>query len=184
MSIQTQKRLFSVVEYQKMAEVGILPERGVELINGEIFEKSPKGSRHVKTVTKLNRLLGKRVGDEAIISIHNPFIADNNSEPEPDIAILKNRTDFYENELPHSEDVLLIIEVADTSFYCDSTVKLPLYASSGIPECWIIDLGKKEIHSYWEPIGDAYRFSVLVGIGDEISTQYFDLNLSVGAIFE
>ncbi len=140
MSIQPQKRLFSVVEYQKMAEVGILPEHGVELINGEIFEKSPKSSKHVKTVTKLNRLLGVLVDDEAIISIHNPIIAGNNSEPEPDVAILKNRSDFYENELPHSEDVLLIIEVADTSFYYDSTIKLPLYASSGIPECWIIDL--------------------------------------------
>jgi len=184
MSIQPQKHLFSVVEYQKMAEVGILPERGVELINGEIIEKSPKGSRHVKTVTKLNRLLGKRVGNEAIISIHNPIIASNYSEPEPDIAILKNRTDFYENELPHSEDVLLIIEVADTSFYYDSTIKFPLYASSGIPECWIIDLGKKEIHRYWVPNGNAYRFSELVQIEEEISAQYFNLKLSVGAIFE
>lgn len=184
MSIQTQRRLFSVAEYQKMAEVGILPERGIELINGEIIEMSPIGSKHAKTVKKLNKLIGVLMGDQAIISIQDPIIASNHSEPEPDVAILKNRADFYENELPHSEDVLLIIEVADTSFYYDSTVKLPLYASSGIPECWIIDLGKKEIHCYWEPKGDAYRFSELVQIGDEISAQYFDLKLSVGAIFE
>jgi Uma2 family endonuclease len=184
MSIQTQRRLFSVAEYQKMAEVGILPERGIELINGEIIEMSPIGSKHAKTVKKLNKLIGVLMGDQAIISIQDPIIASNHSEPEPDVAILKNRADFYENELPHSEDVLLIIEVADTSFYYDSTVKLPLYASSGIPECWIIDLGKKEIQSYWKPNGDAYQFGKLVRIGDEISAQYFDLRLSVGVIFE
>lgn len=183
MSIQAQKFLISVDDYHKMGEAGILPERGVELINGEIFEMSPIGSRHVKTVNKLTKLLSKMLGDEAIVSIQNPIIADNLSEPEPDIAILKYRSDFYGDKLPNGEDVLLIIEVADTSLSYDRQLKLPLYASSGVSECWLIDLENLEIHAYWEPSGRNYRFSQLAKAGDTLSAKNFNLEIEVSTIF-
>jgi Uma2 family endonuclease len=151
MAIQIQKRLFSVDEYQKMAEVGILPERGIELINGEIFELSPIGSKYAKVVNKLTKLLALLVGDNTIMNIQNPIIAGDFSEPEPDVALLKYRTDFYEKELPHGADVLLIIEVAETSFGYDSKIKLPLYAASGIPELWLVDLEKKKFTNIGSP---------------------------------
>jgi len=183
MAIEIQKRLISVTDYHKMVEAGILPERGVELINGEIIEMSPTGSRHVKTVNKLNRLLGKLLGDEVIISIQNPIIAGDLSQPEPDIALLKYREDFYEKELPKGKDTLLIIEVSETSFSYDRQIKLPLYAQSAVPECWLIDLDKGEIQAFWQPAGDIYRYSQVVRKDDILNAQYFDLEIAVASIF-
>ena len=183
MATQIQRRLFTVAEYHKMGEVGILPERGVELINGEIIEMSPIGSKHAKIVKKLNKMLGKIFGDEAIISIQDPIIANDLSEPEPDVAVLKYRADFYEDELPHGEDVLLIIEVADTTLVYDSKVKLPLYAASGIPECWVIDLRKKEIQVYWQAEDNAYRHQKLFHLEDVIHAKTIKLALSIAEIF-
>lgn len=183
-AIELKKRRISVADYHKMAEVGILPERGVELINGEIIEISPIGSKHGKIVKKLNRLLSTALDDRAIISIQNPGIANNFSEPEPDVAILKYREDFYENEHPHGQDVLLIIEVGDSSIAYDRKFKLPLYAESGVSECWLIDLEKKEIHTYWQPIDEAYKFRELVQLGEIGKAQYFDLALDTAQLFK
>ncbi|MDX1943025.1 MAG: Uma2 family endonuclease, partial [Saprospiraceae bacterium] len=173
----------TVEEYHKMGEVGILKEKGLELINGEIIEMSPIGGRHVTTVNKLNKLLNIILGDAAIISIQNPIIASNFSEPEPDIAILKYRADFYDNQIPSAKDVFLIIEISDTSIVYDKKIKLPLYAQSGVPECWLVDLTKQEIHIYWQPHGNAYKFSELVKLGETIKAQYFDLQLDTNQIF-
>ncbi|MDX1942541.1 MAG: Uma2 family endonuclease [Saprospiraceae bacterium] len=183
-AIQLKKRRISIRDYHKMAEAGILPERGVELINGEIIEISPIGSKHGKIVKKLNWLLSTALDDRAIISIQNPVIANNFSEPEPDVAILKYREDFYENEHPHGQDVLLIIEVGDSSIAYDRKFKLPLYAESGVPECWLIDLEKKEIHTHWQPIDEAYKFRELVQLGEIAKAQYFDLALDTAQLFK
>lgn len=182
MSVQVSKRLITVEEYHKMGEIGILKEKGLELINGEIIEMSPKGSKHSKIVKKLNKLLAQILGDEVIISIQDPIIAGNFSEPEPDVAILKYRDDFYGEEHPHGEDVLLVIEIGDTSIAYDRKVKLPIYAESGVPECWLIDLNKKEIYTYWQPLGNAYKFSELVREGEMVQAQYFELSIPIQEI--
>lgn len=184
MATHIQRRLFSVAEYHKMGEVGILPERGVELINGEIVEMSPIGSKHAKTVKKLNKILGVLLGDEAIISIQDPIIANDLSEPEPDVAVLKFRSDFYENELPHGSDVLLLIEVSDTTLAFDKNVKLPLYATSGIPECWLLDLQKKQIQAFWQPEGNAYLFQELVQLDEVIASKFIKLELALTEVFK
>ena len=184
MATHIQRRLFSVTEYHKMGEVGILPERGVELINGEIVEMSPIGSKHAKTVKKLNKILGVLLGDEAIISIQDPIIANDLSEPEPDVAVLKFRSDFYENELPHGSDVLLLIEVSDTTLAFDKNVKLPLYATSGIPECWLLDLQKKQIQAFWQPEGNAYLFQELVQLDEVIASKFIKLELALTEVFK
>ncbi|MFN7116263.1 MAG: Uma2 family endonuclease [Saprospiraceae bacterium] len=183
MAVELKKRLISVADYHKMAEAGILPESGIELINGEIIEMSPKGSKHTRIVKKLNKLLGQLLGDDVIISIQDPIIANDFSEPEPDVAILKYRADFYGEEHPHGKDVLLAIEIGDTSVAYDRKFKLPLYAESGVAECWLINLAKKEIYVYWQPSGSDYKFSELVKLGESVKAQYFELTLDTNQIF-
>ncbi|WP_353480560.1 Uma2 family endonuclease [Haliscomenobacter sp.] len=184
MATDVQRRLFSVTEYHKMGEAGILPEKGVELINGEIVEMSPIGSKHAKIVKKLNKILGVLLGDEAIISIQDPIIANDLSEPEPDVAVLKFRSDFYENELPHGTDVLLLIEVSDTTLAYDRDIKLPLYATSGIPECWLLDLQKKQIKAFWQPEGNTYNCQELVLLDGVIASKSIKLELALTEVFK
>jgi Uma2 family endonuclease len=145
---------------------------------------SPIGSKHAKTVKKLNKILGVLLGDEAIISIQDPIIANDLSEPEPDVAVLKFRSDFYENELPHGSDVLLLIEVSDTTLAFDKNVKLPLYATSGIPECWLLDLQKKQIQAFWQPEGNAYLFQELVQLDEVIASKFIKLELALTEVFK
>lgn len=182
MSIQIQRHLFTIADYHKMGEIGILPERGYELINGEIIKKPPIKSQHAARVNKLNSLLANILNEQIIIHTRNPFIANNLSEPEPDIALLKYRDDFYENELPHGTDIHLIIEVADTTFAYDTKVKLPLYAESGIPEYWVIDLNKKQVHLYWDALGNAYQQSRVYRSGEVIKALGIELEMEVGQV--
>ncbi len=182
MSIQIQRHLFTIADYHKMGAEGILPERGIELINGEIIKMSPIGSKHNAAVNKLNRLLAKILDEQILIQPQGPFIANDLSEPEPDIALLKYRDDFYENELPHGTDIHLIIEVADTTFAYDTKVKLPLYAESGIPEYWVIDLNKKQLHVYWDALGNAYQQSRVYRSGELIKALGIELEMEVGQI--
>jgi len=182
MSTHIQRHLFTIADYHKMGAAGILPERGIELINGEIIKMSPIGSKHNASVNKLNRLLAKILDEQIIIQGQGPFIANDLSEPEPDIALLKYREDFYENELPHGKDIFLIIEVADTTFTYDTKVKLPLYAQSGIPEYWVIDLNKKQVHVYWDMLENAYQQSKVYRSGEVIHAQGIALEIEVAQI--
>lgn len=179
MSTQIQRHLFTIADYHQMGAVGILPERGVELINGEIIKMSPTGSKHTAAVNRLNRLLAKILDEQIILQSQSPFIANDLSEPEPDFALLKYREDFYENELPHGADIYLIIEVADTTFNYDTQVKLPLYASSGISEYWVLDLNKKQIHVYWEAQAGAYQHSKVYRVGERVQAQQIELSLEL-----
>lgn len=182
MSTQTQKRLFTVAEYHKMAEVGILPERGVELINGEIINMSPIGTKHAAMVDKLLRLLAVVVPEDVVLRIQNPFLANDLSEPEPDICLVKLRPDYYESSLPQGQDILLIIEVADTTFTYDNKVKRALYAQSGVPEYWVLDLNKQQIHVYWEIFDQAYQKNKVVKSGEWIEVQMLSVQIETKKI--
>lgn len=150
------RRRFTVDEYHRMAEVGILHEDDrVELVEGEIVEMTPIGSRHFACVLELTRLVGGQIGDEVRLSIQNPVRLGERLEPQPDVALLKARD--YAGSLPGPEDVLLLIEVSDTSISYDRDVKLPLYARAGIPEVWIVDLVNEAVERYTEPTTDGYR---------------------------
>ena len=155
--VSTQKNRFTVEEYHRMGEAGVLDEARVELIDGEIYNMSPINSPHSGTVKWLNRLLNRLLGDEFIISIQDPITLNSLSEPEPDVAILKMREDFYTDSHPQPEDVLLLIEVADTSLEKDKRVKLPNYAQAGISEVWIMDINEQCIEVYTHPWEDTYR---------------------------
>jgi Uma2 family endonuclease len=151
---RVQRRRFDVEEYHLMAEAGILHEDDrVELIEGDIVEMNPIGSRHAACVRELTWLLSGRLGEELRLDVQNPVRLDGGLEPQPDLAVL--RAGDYRETLPGPGDVLLIIEVADTSLAYDREVKLPLYARSGIPEVWLVDLqsGVVEVHSGATPEG-------------------------------
>lgn len=160
MSVQIAKHCFTVAEYERMSEVGIFTEDDrVELISGEIVEMSPIGKRHVACVNRLTKLLVQAVGSSAIISVQNPIRLDDYSEPQPDVAVLKPRDDFYEQALPTPRDVLLIIEVCDATLEYDRQIKLPLYARAGIPEVWLVNHTDEQIETYARPVGAEHQLT-------------------------
>jgi len=158
MSVQYQKHHFNVEEYYRMAEVGLLSEDDrVELIEGEIIEMSPIGSTHGGTVNRSSTFLNRELAGIVIVSVQNPVRLDDFSEPQPDIALLKPRKDFYSKTHPTAEDVLVVIEVADTSLAYDRNIKLPLYARAGIPESWLIVPAKEVIEIHSQPKNGKYQ---------------------------
>jgi Uma2 family endonuclease len=151
---------FTVQQYHLMHEAGVFAEGDrYELINGEIREMSPIGIKHAVCVARLAKNFERKVGDQTIIWTQNPIRLSNHSEPQPDIAILKWRDDFYASALPTPEDILLIIEVADSTIAYDRDVKMPLYAANGIPEMWLFDLNQQIIEGYSQPSASGYKRS-------------------------
>jgi Uma2 family endonuclease len=184
MAVHQAKRLINVDEYYRMAEVGILTEHDqVELIHGEIIKMSPIGSKHMAIVNRLNKLLHEQLSGEVIVSIQNPVKINDLNVPEPDITLLKYREDYYAEKHPEPKDILLVIEVSDTTFAFDKEIKLPLYASAGIPEFWLINIEKKEIEVHKMPADDVYKNITLHRKGDTISWPYSkDVNLDAGML--
>jgi Uma2 family endonuclease len=154
--MEVKRRRFTVHDYHRMGEAGILHEDDrVELIEGEIVEMTAIGTRHFSCVNGLTRLLVVSVGDEAIISVQNPVRLNEYTEPQPDLAVIRPRD--YRESLPEPDDVLLLIEVSDTTLPYDRGVKLPLYARAGIREVWIVDLPGETIERYTAPSANGYR---------------------------
>lgn len=178
------RRRFTTAEYHAMAEAGVLAEdERVELIAGEIVRLTPIGSQHAGCVRGLNRLLSRGLGDRALIAVQDPIVLDDASEPEPDIAVLRFREDNYRSLHPKPADVLLIIEVADTSADYDRNVKLPLYAQAGIPEVWLVHLREACIEIHCNPTATGYDEMRTLHTGDRVSPFAVpDLELSVAAI--
>lgn len=172
MSHQFAKRWFNVDEYQRMAQAGILTEDDrVELIEGEVIEMSPIGSRHAACVKRLNALLNRAVGQKMIVSVQDPIYIDEFSAPQPDLALLRARDDFYAGSHPTASDVLLVVEVADTSVEYDRKVKLPLYARAGIPEVWLANAPEDRIEIYAQPLNDQYQSVTIVRRRESIESQ-------------
>lgn len=155
-----QRHRLDVTDYYRMAEAGILGEDDrCELIEGEIIDMAPIGSEHSAIVKRLKRWFELTVDHYAIVSVQDPIRLNRRNEPQPDIALLRYREDFYRHAHPGPDDVLLIVEVADTSARYDREVKLPLYARHGIPEVWIVDLRERRVDIHRQPEGNAYRES-------------------------
>src|SRR5262249_34195079 len=138
--VEAARRRFTREQYHRMAEAGILTSTDrVELIRGEIIQMSPLGRRHIAFVHNLTRLLVRRLGDRAIVSVQNPVALAEDTEPQPDLAVCRDRAVPYKEREPHADDVVLLIEVADTSLQYDRSTKLRLYAAAGVPEYWLVD---------------------------------------------
>jgi Uma2 family endonuclease len=183
-SVQVAKRWFTVAQYNRMGEAGILTEDDrVELVEGEIIEMSPIGRRHAACVGRLTNLLGRLLTDRAIVWVQNPIVLDDYSEPQPDVALLRRRDDFYEQSLPTPGDVLLIVEVSDTTLEYDRQLKVPLYARAGVAEVWIVNLIEEKVEIYSGPASGAYHSTKQAGRGATINSPgVFNLTLDVDDI--
>ena len=177
-------RRFTVAEYYAMAEAGILTEDDrVELIDGVIVEMAALGSRHGGCVNLYTRWLSRLVGDRAILQVQGAIHLNDDTEPQPDLALLRDRPDFYFSGHAEPSDALLLIEVADTSVDYDRYQKLPRYAQAGIPEVWITVLPERVIEAHTEPSGGRYAARRTFASGDTIIPGCFpDVALPVSAI--
>ena len=184
MSVLLDRRTFTVEEYRRMGETGILSEDDrVELIEGEIVKMSPIGKRHAACVDALDELVRERLQRSVNVRAQNPVELDDYSEPQPDITLLKRRDDFYSSGHPRPEDVLLVIEVSDTTLEYDSQIKVPLYARAAVPEVWIVNINEGRVEMFADPSGGAYRTTVVFSRGEEVQSRSLAaLRLSVSEI--
>lgn len=175
---------FTVRDYYRMAEVNILTEEDhVELVDGRIVVKEPPGPPHAGHVALLSRTLSTRIGDRAIIRSQDPIHIDELNHPEPDIAVVKMREDFYMREHPAAGDVLLLVETAWSSGAADRIIKAPLYARAGIPEFWLLDVWNQWLEFYRDPADTGYRRYERLARSAVVSPLAFpDVELAVGDI--
>lgn len=178
MGLPFAKRLISVKEYHLMAEAGILKkEDRIELIQGEIIHMSPIGSKHAGQVNRLVNLLASLLFGKVVVTAQNPVQLNDFSEPEPDIAILKYRKDYYSEAHPKPEDVYILIEVANSSLDYDHDIKLPNYALAEIPEYWIVDIENGQIEVYRQPKNGGYSSRQTFFKEDKIEVEPFGIQL-------
>lgn len=156
------------------------PDERTELIEGEIFPMAPIGARHASHTRRLLRLLTDAIGDRAIVDAQNPILLGDDSQPQPDLTVLRSRDDFYADSHPTSQDVLLLIEVCDTSARFDRQTKVPLYARHGIPCVWLVDLNDHVVEVYEHPTEGVYeRVHVLRGTA-MVENSSLDLRFAAG----
>jgi Uma2 family endonuclease len=168
-----------------MGETGVFsPDARLELIEGEIFEMATIHPPHAGAVITLNRILVERAGDRAAVSVQNPVIASELSVPQPDFTLLKPRRDNYSTAHPRREDIILVIEVADTTLAADLRIKAPLYARAGIAEAWVVDVNERIVHVFRGPGPGAYR-EVHIARGEDrlMPVELPMLSLRVAEIF-
>jgi Uma2 family endonuclease len=170
-AIPIERKAFTVGEYEQMISAGVLSEDDrLELIEGEILAMSPIGGLHIQVVNRLNRLLVLLLKDQAVVSIQNP-VRLRHSEPQPDVAILRSTANDQPAGVPRASDVILVIEVADTSVALDRAVKIPLFGREGIPEAWLVDLAQGSIEVYRGPSPSGYRNKQTLGAGDILTIE-------------
>lgn len=166
------RRALTVAEYHRMGEVGILQEDDrVELIEGELVAMTPIGSNHSGTINTLTRALVMAVGNRGVVAVQNPVQLDDLSEPLPDFSILRSRPDDYRRATPRPDEVLLIIEVADSSLAYDRAIKRALYARHGIPEFWMVNLQANSVEVCRKPAGEAYTDISTIERDDTLEPQ-------------
>lgn len=179
MSSALVRRLLTVEEYHRIGELGILQGQSLELINGEILEMSPVGSDHASIVEKLKDLLTIKLYQQAIVRVQNPIHLSRYSEPEPDLAIVQYRDDYYRKAHPTPSDTVAVIEVADTSLAYDLEVKLPLYAQHEIKEFWLINISQQQLEVYTHPADGTYKMRQIYNNDDIVTLSEFDLEIKV-----
>jgi Uma2 family endonuclease len=180
------RHAFTTDEWHRMGELGLFDEHArVELLDGDIIDKTPIGSRHAGTVNRLNRLLVTAVGDRGVVAPQNPVFLDKHSEPQPDLAVLAPRADDY--TLAHAEpsEILLLIEVSDSSLAYDRDRKAPYYARVGIRECWIVDLTHEEVLVLRSPAPTGYQAIEPRRAGERLTVEALsDVFIDVADLFD
>jgi Uma2 family endonuclease len=175
MSVLPARHPVTADEFERMVEAGVFATDGrLELIDGEILDMSPIGSAHVACVSRLTHLFaGLAVASEAIVQAQGAFRADDLSRPQPDLALLRWRDDFYAAALARPDDVLLVVEVADSSLRFDRTVKRPAYARACVAETWIVDLNRGAVEVARRPSADGYGTITTHARGEVLAPQAF-----------
>ncbi|MDP9442171.1 MAG: Uma2 family endonuclease [Actinomycetota bacterium] len=164
-----------------MAEAGVFGEDDrVELVEGEVIDMSPIGSRHAACVDRFNRLLVPALAVRAIVRVQSPVRLDDLSEPQPDLAVLRPRPDFYAGAHPGPDDVVVVVEVADTTSGWDRRVKVPLYGRAGVAEAWVVDLAEQVVYVFRGPGRDGYGEEVRLGRGERL--EALDVTFGVDEI--
>ena len=178
------RRRFTVDEYYALAEAGILgPEERVELLDGEIIAMAPMHSPHAACITDFDELLRETLGRRATVRVQCPVRLNSGYEPEPDLALLRRRADSYATGHPIPDDVLLLIEVADSSVRTDRRRKIPIYAQHGIPEVWLADLTLRHVEVYDQPIAAGYARIRTIRIDGSLTPAAFpDVAIPVNAV--
>jgi len=172
--VEVIRHRFTVAEYMRMVEVGLLSEDSrVELIRGEIIETGAISISHAATIRRLIALLSQAFGEQVILSVYNPVWLDDESLPQADIAALIFIDNFYGDRHPGPDDVLLLIEVADSSLSYDRRVKSSLYGAAGIAEYWIVNLPERQIEVYRESRPNGYRAITIYTSGETVSPLAF-----------
>jgi Uma2 family endonuclease len=182
MAVTLQRYRFTVDEYDRMAEVGLLTQCDrVELLDGDVVEMSPIGDRHAGVVARISHVLSRRLGDRTIVWAQNPLgLRSVRSVAQPDVSLLRPRDDFYATGRPGPHDALLVVEVMDTTATRDRGAKLPLYARAGIIEVWLVDLTADTIEVYRRPLPTGYAEAETLRRGDRLSPREFpDVTLTV-----
>jgi Uma2 family endonuclease len=184
MSVQMQRRLFTVQEYHLMGEAGILGEDDrVELIEGEIVQMAAIGTPHATCVRRLIRQFRQLPEESAILDVQNPIQLTERTEPQPDVVLLQFRLDYYETAHPMPSEVLLLVEVSDSTIDFDRDVKVPNYARSGIQEVWLWDLEVNCLEVYRFPTANGYTSIQKIERGEMVSPLAFpDFEVSVDFI--
>ena len=167
-------RRFTVEEYHRLAEVGVLHEdERVELLNGVIVPMVPIGPFHGGSVKRLVHLFERQSRDRWITSAQDPLLLGPNDEPQPDLMLLKPDANFYCGRHPEPQDVFLLIEVADSTLLTDRQEKLPIYARAGIPEVWIVNLPERVVEVYSQPTETGFAQTRNFRPGDSLSPSAF-----------
>lgn len=176
---------WTVDDYHKLIDAGVFTsESRIELIEGELIEMAPVGGPHIGTANRLTKMLVLAVGDHGVVSVQNPVTLPPYSEPEPDFSILRPGAGMPASGVPRAEDVLLLIEVADTTLRYDRSTKLRLYANKGIVEYWIVNIEKKRIETYADPTSGGYATTGALASGDRATPRALPMvQLDVAAIF-
>jgi Uma2 family endonuclease len=153
-----ESRLFTAIEYQRMAESGVIDEdEAVELIEGRIVQMAAKDHKHAIATKRANRIFSSKLGDSVIVSVQDPILLNDFSEPEPDIALIKPPDERYIRNHPKPEDILLLMEIGDSSLAYDRDVKCPLFARNRIIQFCLLNLQARELEDYRDPSAGGYR---------------------------
>ena len=182
---EIRRHLFTVEDFAHMGEAGIFgPDDRVELIDGEIREMTPIGPSHAAVVDRLTELLVVRLAGKANVRVQNPIRLSRYTEPQPDLVVARRRTDYYAHGHPNADDVLLAIEVADSSLVYDRVEKAPRYGGAGITEVWLVDVAGETVTVYTGPGPEGYTDERSLRRGDKLaSTAVAELHLRIDEIF-
>ena len=174
----------TVDDFRKLGIAGVLkPDARVELLTGELIDMAPIGSRHAGIVAQLAALFSD-AHPRALVWVQNPLSLPPDSEPQPDLMLLVPRDDYYKSAAPAARDVLLLVEVADTTLAYDRDIKLPVYARHGIVEVWIVDVAGGRVERYEAPAADGYRASTVLQPGDRAVARHVPgIDIDIGVLF-